>query len=31
MTFFTSSPNSGTFHLQTFAVCCTSFGRLCIL
>jgi len=28
MTFFTSSLNSGTLHLQIFAVCCTSFGRL---
>jgi len=28
MTVFTSSLNSGTLHLQTFAVCCTSFGRL---
>jgi len=28
MTFFNSSLNSGTLHLQNFAVCCTSFGRL---
>jgi len=28
MTFFTFSLNFGTLHLQTFAVCCTSFERL---
>jgi len=28
MTFCTSSLNSGTLYLQTFAVCHTSFGRL---
>jgi len=28
MTFFISSLNSGTLHLQTFIVCCTSFRRL---
>jgi len=28
MTFFTSNLNSGTLHLQTFAVCYTSFWWL---